>query len=222
MSNVDTFATDFYGQLAKVVKALGNKMRLEILVLLAQGERTVDSISKEIQQPVTNISHNFRDLRDIGAVSTRKQGVNVFYSLADDAVYDVVVSLCEIAEKRSSKFKEVVTTYLDSRDPHESFNAEQLTIQLAENKITILDVRPAEEFNAGHLKGAINLQLNELEEYFSKLPNKQEVVAYCRGPYCVLAFEAVVKLRAMGFTAHRLKDGFPDWKNQGLPIDRIE
>lgn len=222
MSNVNTFATDFYGQLAKVVKALGNKMRLEILVLLAQGERTVDSIAKEIQQPVTNISHNLRDLRNIGAVSTRKQGVNVFYSLADDAVYDVVVSLCEIAEKRSSKFQEVVNTYLDARDSDESFSAKQLNNQLSNGAITILDVRPVEEFNAGHLQGAINVQLDELEEYFSKQSNKQEVIAYCRGPYCVLAFEAVVKLRAMGFTAHRLKDGFPDWKNQGLPIDKIE
>ena len=219
MLNIDTFAADFYSQLAKVVKALGNKMRLEILVLLAQGERTVDSISKEINQPVTNISHNLKDLRDIGAVSTRKQGVNVFYSLADDAVYDVVVSLCEIAEKRSSKFKEVVSTYLDSRDSQDSLNSKQLTKQIRENNITILDVRPPEEFKAGHLKGAINLQLNELEEYFSSLPEKKEVVAYCRGPYCILAFEAVVKLRELGFTAHRLKDGFPDWRNQGLPID---
>tara|TARA_R110002096_G_scaffold104362_3_gene229988 strand:- start:57 stop:725 length:669 start_codon:yes stop_codon:yes gene_type:complete len=219
MSNVDTFATDFYGQLAKVVKALGNKMRLEILVLLAQGERTVDSISKEIQQPVTNISHNLKDLREIGAVATRKQGVNVFYSLADDAVYDVVVSLCEIAEKRSSKFQEVVSTYLDSRDQQESLDSKQLAKQLSEGDVTILDVRPPEEYKAGHLKGAINLQLNEIDKYFSELPEKKEVVAYCRGPYCILAYEAVVKLREMGYTAHRLKDGFPDWKNQGYPID---
>ncbi len=219
MSSLDTFATDFYGQLAKVVKAIGNKTRLEILVLLAQGERTVDSIAKEIKLPVTNTSHHLRDLRDIGVVVTRKQGVHVSYSLSDDSVYDLVVSVCEIAERKSALFQDVVETYLGSRDSMEAMTAEHLVESLKTNNLTLIDVRPSEEYAAGHLPGAVNVPLEEIEAKMPAMDENQGVVAYCRGPYCILAYEAVSRLRQKGFKAYRLKDGLPEWKKLGLPID---
>ncbi len=219
MSSINSFATDFYGQLAKVVKSVGNKSRLEILVLLAQGERTVDSIAQEIHHPVTNTSHHLRDLREIGVVKTRKEGVNVFYSLADDSVYDLVVSICEIAEKKSQGFKDVVQQYLSHRDTLKPLTAEELVAKLQKKNLTLLDVRPKEEFTAGHLPDAINIPLEEIEEKMSDIVKDKEVIVYCRGPYCILAYEAVAKLRNEGITAYRLKDGFPEWKKQGLPIE---
>lgn len=206
-------------QLAVLGRALGSANRLELLEFLAQGERSVESLAKLSGMTPANTSQHLRQLRQAGLVTTRKQGLFVFNQLADEAVVDLLACMREIAENNLSKMDLLIRTYLLAKDRLEPISANELLQRVQDNSVTVLDVRPIEEFTSGHLRGAVNIPMHELEQRLAELPNTLEVVAYCRGPYCLLSFEAVAKLRDKGYRARRLEDGYPEWKRAGLPVE---
>ncbi len=218
MSSV-SFKHDLFGQFARIAKALANGYRLELLEYLAQGERSVDSLAKVSGLSVANTSQHLQQLRQAGLVTTRKAGVSVYYRLSGDDVVELYNMLRAVAEHRLAEVDRLVSAYLNVKDDLEPVPAEELLTRAREGLVTVLDVRPPEEFAAGHLPGAVNVPLPDLEENLKHLPRGREVVAYCRGAYCVLAFEAVARLRERGITARRLQDGFPEWKQAGLPVE---
>ena len=214
------FKQQLFTQFARVAKALANPNRLELLEFLAQGERTVESLAKASGMSVANTSQHLQQLRQAGLVLTRKEGLHVFYRLSGDDVIKVLSCLRRVAEGHLADVTQLVNTYLTVKDSLEPLPATELMSRARDGLITVLDVRPAEEYAAGHLPGAVNIPLNELEKRLSQLPKESEIVAYCRGPYCVLAFEAVAQLRAKGYQAQRLENGFPEWKQAGLPVEK--
>lgn len=218
MSSTD-FKYELFTQFARVGKALSNANRLELLDFLAQGERSVEALANVSQLTVANTSQHLQQLRQAGLVTTRKKGQQVYYRLAGDEVVELVSTLRKLAERQLADVERLVSTYLTAKDYLEPLPASELLQRARSGQVTVVDVRPADEFAAGHLPGAVNLPLDELEKRLGQLPTEQEVVAYCRGPYCVLAFEAVAKLREKGFKARRLQDGFPEWKSAGLPVE---
>lgn len=213
------FKQQLFEQFARVGKALGNGHRLELLEFLAQGERTVEALAGVAGLSVANTSQHLQQLRQAGLVLTRKQGLHVHYRLADPAVADLVAAMQRIAEQQLAEVDRIVRSYLTARDNMEPVSRHDLVQRAARGEVTVLDVRPPEEYAAGHLAGALNIPVPDLERHLAELPRGQEIVAYCRGPYCVLAFEAVARLRAHGFQARRLEDGFPEWKTAGLPVE---
>ena len=209
-------------QLALLGKALGNANRLELLEFLAQGERSVESLARVSGMTVANTSQHLRQLRQVGLVVTRKEGLFVFNKLADEAaVVDLIACLRELAENNLSRVDLLIRTYLLAKDSLEPISANELLQRVHDHRVTVLDVRPTEEFASGHLPGAVNIPLHDLEQRLAELPNHLEVVAYCRGPYCVLSFDAVAKLRDRGYQARRLENGYPEWKRSGLPIESL-
>ncbi len=216
--NVKTVKHRLLTQLATVAKALGNANRLELLELLAQGERGVEKLASLAGLSLANASQHLQRLAQAGLVVGRKQGQHVYYRLADEAVVDLMAVLRRIAEGNLAEVEMLVDKYLKARDDLEAIAAEDLLRRLREGTVTVIDVRPPEEFSAGHLPSAVNIPLADLEASLDRLPADREIVAYCRGPYCVLAVEAVASLRAKGFKARRLSDGFPEWKRAGLPV----
>lgn len=214
------FKQQLFTQFARVAKALANPNRLELLEFLAQGERTVESLAKASGMSVANTSQHLQQLRQSGLVLTRKEGLHVFYRLSGDDVIKVLSCLRRVAEGHLADVTQLVNTYLTVKDSLEPLPANELMSRARDGLITVLDVRPEEEYAAGHLPGAVNIPLNELEKRLSQLPKESEIVAYCRGPYCVLAFEAVEQLRAKGYQAQRLENGFPEWKQAGLPVEK--
>jgi rhodanese-related sulfurtransferase/DNA-binding transcriptional ArsR family regulator len=216
---VDHFKHDLFEQLARVAKGLANGYRLELLEYLAQGERGVDALAKVSGLTVANTSQHLQQLRQAGLVATRKVGVNVYYRLSGDDVVALLNTLRDVAKRRIAEVDRLLSEYLTVKDSLEPVPAEELLARVREGLVTVLDVRPREEYAAGHLPGAINIPLGELESSMKRLPRKDQIVAYCRGPYCVLAFEAVSQLRAKGRKARRLQKGFPEWKQAGFPIE---
>ncbi|MFU8836764.1 MAG: ArsR/SmtB family transcription factor [Thiohalomonadaceae bacterium] len=208
-----------FAQFARVAKALANPNRLELLEFLAQGERSVEGLSKASGLSVANTSQHLQQLRQNGLVLTRKEGQHVYYRLSGDDVIKVLSCLRRVAEGHLADVTQLVETYLTIKDSLEPLPASELISRARDGLVTVLDVRPEEEFQAGHLPGAINIPLNQLEKRLKQLSKDSEVVAYCRGPYCVLAFEAVAKLREQGYQARRLENGFPEWKQAGLPVE---
>lgn len=204
---------------ATVAKALGNGHRLELLEHLAQGERGVEQLAELSGLSVANASQHLQQLRRAGLAVSRKQGKQVLYSVADEAVVELLASLRHIAERNLAEVDRVVDGYFRDRDSLEPVTWSELMDRGKEGTVTVLDVRPPDEFAHGHLPGAVNIPLGELEQRLGELDSGREVVAYCRGPYCVLAFEAVAELRRHGLTARRLEDGFPEWKAAGLPVE---
>ncbi len=213
------FKQELFNQFARVGKALSNGNRLELLEFLAQGERSVEALAGVSGLTVANTSQHLQQLRQAGLVTTRKEGQHVFYRLSGDDVIQILECLRRVAETHLAEVDRLVGTYLTIKDSLEPVPAEELLARARDGLVTVLDVRPAEEFAAGHLPGAINIPLGELEKHLSDLPPNQTVVAYCRGPYCVLAYDAVARLRQEGFDARRLEDGFPEWKKAGLPVE---
>jgi rhodanese-related sulfurtransferase/DNA-binding HxlR family transcriptional regulator len=213
------FKHDLFEQFARVAKALANGYRLELLEFLAQGERSVDALAKVSGLTVANASQHLQQLRQAGLVATRKVGVSVYYRLSGDDVVALLNTLRAVAERRVAEVDRLLSAYLTVKDRLEPVLAEELLARAREGLVTVLDVRPPEEYAAGHLPGAINIPVGELEANLKRLPPNEEIVAYCRGPYCVLAFEAVVRLRAKGMQARRLQQGFPEWKQAGLPVE---
>lgn len=214
------FKHDLFAQFARVAKAMGNGYRLELLEYLAQGERSVDALAKVSGLTVANTSQHLQQLRQAGLVTTRKEGVSVYYRLSADDVLMLLNTLREVAERHVAEVDRLVSAYLTVKDSLEPVPAEELLARARDGLVTVLDVRPPEEYAAGHLPGAANVPLTHLEKSLKDLPRDREIVAYCRGPYCVLAFEAVARLRERGIKARRLKDGLPEWKQAGLPVER--
>ncbi len=203
---------------AEIAKTLASPKRIELLDVLAQGERTVDALARETGLTVNNTSSHLSVLKGARLVETRKDAQFVFYRLADDAVIRVLREVQSLARRRQLEVDQLARTYIDDRDALEPIDASELRRRLREGDVTVIDVRPAAEFEAAHIAGAISIPVAELARRLTSISKRRLVVAYCRGPYCVLSVEAVAKLRSRGYRAVRLKDGLPDWKAAGLPV----
>lgn len=213
------FKHALFAQFARVGKALSNGNRLELLEYIAQGERSVDELAKVSGLTVANTSQHLQQLRQAGLVSSRRQGLKVFYALSGDDVIGLLDALRGVAERHVAEVERLVNTYLTVKDELEPLPRKELLARVKAGLVTVLDVRPPEEYAAGHVPGAVNVPVSRLKGYLKKLHPAQEIVAYCRGPHCVLAFDAVARLRAQGLRARRLQDGFPEWRNAGLPVE---
>lgn len=205
------FKQDLNDQFARIGKMLSNGRRLELLEYLAQSERSVEQLASVSGLSVANTSQHLQQMRQTGLVHARREGKQILYSLAGDDVIHLLDVMRRVAEGRLAEVREMVNEVLTSRDSLEPVQADELLERSRLGLVTILDVRPAEEYAAGHLPGAINITLTELEQQLDRLPVDKEVFAYCRGPYCVLSFEAVTRLREHGFQARRLEQGYPEW-----------
>ncbi|MEW8203035.1 MAG: metalloregulator ArsR/SmtB family transcription factor [Candidatus Thiodiazotropha endolucinida] len=214
------FKHDLFNEFSRVAKAMSNGYRLELLEFLAQGERSVDALAQVSGLTVANTSQHLQQLRQAGLVTNRKAGHKVFYRLSGMDVSSLLSSLREVAECRLAEVERLVDDYLKVKDSLEPIPASELLERAKQGLVTVLDVRPSEEYESGHLPGAINIPLHELETHLDKLDPEREVVAYCRGPHCVLAFDAVAKLRQKGLTARRLEGGLPEWMLEGLPVEK--
>ncbi|HIA07506.1 MAG TPA: metalloregulator ArsR/SmtB family transcription factor [Chromatiaceae bacterium] len=221
MSSHD-FKQELFAQFARVGKALGNGNRLELLEFIAQGQRSVDELAKITGLTAANTSQHLQQLRQVGLVECRKQGLKVYYTLSSDDVIGLLDALRGVAERHVADVDRLITTYLTVKDELEPLPREELLARAHDGLVTVLDVRPAEEYAAGHVAGAVNIPLAELEHCLKDLDLDREIVAYCRGPHCVLAFDAVARLRKLGLKARRLEDGYPEWKTAGLPIETGE
>jgi ArsR family transcriptional regulator len=210
---------ELFEQLASVAKALSHAVRLELMEHMGQGERSVEGLAELVGNSVANTSHHLLILRRAGLAEARKAGKNVFYSLSGDDVVDLLGSLRLTAERHNAEVERVLSGYFQSRDDMEPLSREELLSRAKDGLVTVLDVRPPDEFAAGHVPGAVNIQPTELDKQLKNLPKDQEIIAYCRGAYCVLSFEAVAELRKKGFKARRLEEGYPEWKAAGLPVD---
>ena len=208
-----------FAEFARVSKALGSGNRLELLEFLAQGERSVDALAKLSGLSVANTSRHLQVLRQAGLVSARKEGLFVHYSVSGEGVVKLLAALQEVAQHNVAEVTKLVNTYLTSKDSLEPVSVQDLADRMRSGLVTIVDVRPQEEFAAGHLLGAINMPLADLEKNLTSLPPGREIIAYCRGPFCLLSFEAVAQLRNRGLKARRLETGFPEWKVAGLPVE---
>lgn len=208
-----------YEQFARLGKAVASPKRIELLDLLCQGERTVEGLAEASRMGVTNASAHLQVLRQARLVETRREGVKVFYRLADEEVCRFYFALRDLGRARLAEVAQVVRDYFEARDELEPVSREDLLHRIERGEAAVLDVRPAEEYAAGHIPGATSMPLPELGKRLGELPRDVEIVAYCRGPYCVLAPEALTILRANGFTARRLEDGFPEWRLSGLPVE---
>jgi rhodanese-related sulfurtransferase/DNA-binding transcriptional ArsR family regulator len=207
-----------FGQFAAVAKALAHAHRLELLEQLSQGERSVEVLADRTGLSIANASQHLQHMRRAGLVANRRDGKFVHYRLGDDAVLELLAVLRKIAERNVAEVERVVRSYFDERDSLEAVSREELLERSRAGTVTILDVRPDDEFKLGHLPGALNIPLRQLEARLGEIDPRHEVVAYCRGPYCVLSYEAVAALRARGFKARRLEDGLPEWRVAGLPV----
>ena len=219
MSN-GNFKHDLFAQFARVGKALSNANRLALLEFIAQAERSVDELAKVAGLSLANTSQHLQQLRQAGLVNCRKEGLKVFYSLSGDDVIELLDALRGVAERHVADVEKLVNTYLTVKDELEPLPRQELLDRVRDGLVTVLDVRPPEEYAAGHVPGAVNVPLSKLEHYIKELVSEQEIVAYCRGPHCVLAFDAVARLRKKGLKARRLEDGYPEWKTAGLPFDK--
>ena len=213
------FKQDIYAQLARVAKALGHANRLELLEFVAQGPRSVDELATMTRLSVANASKHLQELRHAGLVRARKEGVRVFYEVAGADVVDLLGALSTVAESRLAEVSQLLRTYITARDDLEPVPAGELLDRVRQGLVTVLDVRPPEEYAAGHVPGAINIASDALSSHLRRLPKGREVIAYCRGPYCLLSVDAVALLREKGYKARRLVDGFPEWKASGLPVE---
>jgi len=207
-----------YGQFARVGKAVASPKRIELLDLLGQGERTVEALAQASSMGVANTSAHLQVLRQARLVEARKDGTKVFYRLADDTVARFFAALRDVSRARLTEVEQVVHDYFEARDGMEPVGQAELARRLRRGDVVVLDVRPVEEYQAGHIPGARSIPLDELGRRLKELPQDSEVVAYCRGPYCVLAPVALQILRKKGLRARRLEEGFPEWRLAGLPV----
>jgi len=210
---------ELFAQFARIGKAMSSPQRLEFIEYLAQGERSVEALAQVAGQSIANTSQHLQQLRQAGLVVARKEGQRVYYRVSGDDVVLLLDRLRAVAERHLADVSHLVRTYLDTKDELEPVQADDLLARVRGGEVTVLDVRPPEEFAAGHLPGAINIPLDELEARLREIDPAQEVVAYCRGPYCVLSYDAVARLRERGIRARRLKDGYPEWHIAGLPVE---
>jgi rhodanese-related sulfurtransferase/predicted transcriptional regulator len=207
-----------FDALASVAKALGNGHRAEIIDVLAQGERSVEDLSIEIGQSVANTSHHLRTLARAGVLTTRRDGTRVFYRLASERVAELWAAMRDVAAAHVADLDQLARAYLGAPDGVEEISRDELAQRLRAGDVIVLDVRPAVEYEAGHVLGARSIPITELRRHLRELPSETDIVAYCRGPYCVYANDAVKQLRKRGYTARRLQDGYPEWQREGLPV----
>jgi rhodanese-related sulfurtransferase/DNA-binding transcriptional ArsR family regulator len=211
--------TELFEQFARVGRAVSAPLRLAILDVLAQSERTVEEIAREIGASVANASRHLQQLRAARLVETRRDGLFIFYRLADDRVLRLWQVIREVGEARYAEIEQVVRTYLKERETMQTVDAAELRRLIQDGGVVVLDVRPAREYAAGHIPTARSIPLNELQSRLKELPRRRQIVAYCRGPYCVLSDDAVLLLRKKGFRVARLDIGLPEWKLLGLPVE---
>ncbi len=213
------FKDQMYEQFARIVRAMANPHRLELIDLLAQGERTVEDLAGEASLSIANTSQHLQTLRAAQLVEVRREGLYAFYSLADERVFRVWQAIRDLGEVRLAEIDRIVHTFLANRADLEAVGAEDLLRRMQSNGLTVLDVRPREEYRAGHIRGARSVPVSEIESMLGEIPLDHEVIAYCRGPYCVFSDEAVELLKARGYKAKRLEGGLPDWRAAGLPVE---
>ena len=205
---------------ARVAKALASANRLELLEALAQGERSVDGLAQASGMSVANTSNHLRIMREGGLVQSRKEGTQVIYSLSDEKVPLLLAGIRYVAERHLAEVERIVRENFNTRDNLTPVRRDELLGLVKSGEAMVIDVRPATEYDAGHIEGAVNIPLETLTQRLSKLPKDQEIVAYCRGPYCMMSFDAVDQLRQHGYRARRLEDGFPEWKTDQLPVNK--
>jgi rhodanese-related sulfurtransferase/DNA-binding transcriptional ArsR family regulator len=208
-----------YDAFASVAQALGSGRRAEIVDVLAQGERSVEEIATEIGQSIANTSHHLQILLRAGLVRSRREGTRIYYRLASDRVGELWTAVREVAERHVAEVHVLADDYLGERSTIEQLTLDDLQARLATGNVIVLDVRPEPEYRAGHIPGAVSAPLDSLDELAAKLPKRQEIVAYCRGPYCVYADDAVRLLQERGLKARRLDVGLPEWRSAGHPIE---
>ncbi len=212
------FKTLLYEQFARMSKALANPHRLELLDVLAQGERTVEVLAEETGMSIANASQHLQILRAARLVETRRAGVSIYYRLASESVSQLWLSLRHVGEQHLAEVDQLVTTFLQDRAALHPVTVDELREAVQDERVILLDVRPRAEYQAGHLPQARSIPITELEARLGELPQNREIVAYCRGPYCVFADEAVTLLRVHGYQARRLEEGVPEWRRLGLPV----
>jgi rhodanese-related sulfurtransferase len=212
------FKERLYDQVARIARGLDSPRRLEMLEVLAQGERSVEDLAAQTALSFANASRHLQVLRGARLVEARKDGLRVYYRLAESQVYDAVRVVRGLAERRLAEVDALVRTYLKSRDQLEAVPRDELLRRARDGSVVVIDVRPAEEYRAGHIPGALSVPLERLEDRIRELPARKEIVAYCRGPYCLMAYHAVERLRARQRRARRLVEGFPEWRAAGLPV----
>jgi rhodanese-related sulfurtransferase len=210
---------EIFANLARIGTALSSPIRIELLELLAQTDRTVDQLAKLTGATVANTSQHLQKLRQAGLVAGRKEGQYVFYRLAGDDVVGLMAALGRVGEAHLAEIERIVRLYLDQKDALEPVPAAELLDRARKGLVTVLDVRPPEEFAAGHLPGAVNIPVSELAKRLKELPKTREIVAYCRGPYCLMSYDAVSLLRRKGLKARRLENGLPEWRLAGYAIE---
>ena len=211
-----------YGHLAHVAKALASPGRLELLETLAQGERSVDALAQATGMSIANTSHHLQTLRAGGLVQSRKEGLQVIYSLTDHEIPKLLASLGHVAERQVAEVESIVRENFSQRDDFMPVKRDELLRLLKKGEAVVIDVRPESEFRAGHIAGAINIPIDFLPKHLNTLPQDQEIIAYCRGPYCLFAVEAIEQIRHQGLRARRLEEGYPEWKAERLPVEKGE
>lgn len=213
------FKRDLFAQLARIGKGLSHGNRLELLELLAQREYNVDDLADVTGLSVANTSQHLKQLRQAGLVTSRQEGQRVFYRIYSEDVLNLLTALRSVAQHNLVETQQLIRNYLHCRDALEPVTRHDLLARVGDGLVDVLDVRPPDEFSAGHIPGAINVPLKKLQSLLADLNPEREIVAYCRGPHCILAFDAVARLREEGFKAFRLEDGFPEWKHAGFPVE---
>ena len=215
------FKDALYAQFARIGHALASAKRIELLDLLGQGEKTVEALAGETATPIKNTSAHLRVLRQARLVETRRSGTHINYRLADDDVTGVLRAFEALGHQRLADVRQVVQLYLDGQDELEPVTLRDLRRLMRDGDVTVVDVRPTEEFKAGHLVGALSIPVRELKRRLREIPKSREVIAYCRGRYCVYSLEAVTLLRKHGYRARRAEEGLPDWKAAGFPVESV-
>ena len=213
------FKDPIYAQFARIGHALGSPRRIELLDLLAQGEKTVELLAEQSAMPVKNTSAHLRVLRQARLVETRRQGTFVHYRLAGDDVVELLRSLQSVARHRLAEVEKVTNLYLTKRDELQPVTRQELRRLVRDGLVTVIDARPREEYEAGHIPGALSVPVGELKRRLAQIPKNREVIAYCRGPYCVYSLEVVTLLRKHGYQARRAEEGLPEWRASGFPME---
>jgi len=206
-------------EFAAIARALGHPHRLEILEHLAQGQRSVEGLAERVGISIANTSQHLQNLRRVGLVAARREGKYVLYSLADDSVVTALSAIRRVSERNAARVERILSGSAGASETIEAISRDELLTRMQDGRVTLLDVRPTDEYAVGHLPQAVNIPIAELEARIDELDPSQEIVAYCRGPYCVLSSEAVAALRERGFKVRRLADGLPEWRAEGFPVE---
>ena len=215
------FKDNLYEQFARISKALAHPKRLELIDLLSQGERSVEALARETQMSIANTSQHLQTLKAARLINTRKDGLYVYYRLADIHVHKLWSLIRDLGQKSLADVDRVVQEYLSDKQQFQSVTSEELLNLMKKRDVIVLDVRPTLEYEQGYIKGAISVPLEKLESYLTKIPKRKTIVAYCRGPYCVMSFDAIKLMKTKGYRAIRLDEGLPEWRLRGFPVEQI-